>query len=108
MPGRPGSGRKFLFQALPIGPVNRSAPVYWANDLFLRRAISLAADMAESRRTPDPRNRRHGHARPPLSAALRTFSIAGQARLANLLGLAGPASGRAPVHPLHSTRGPPR
>ena len=62
----------------------RSAPVYWANDLFLRRAISLAADMAESGRTPDPRTGRHGHSRPPLSAARRTLSSPGQARLANL------------------------
>jgi len=37
-----------LFQPLPIGANGRPAPVYWANDLFLRRAISLAADMAES------------------------------------------------------------
>ena len=84
----------------------RSAPVYWANDLFLRRAISLAADMAESGRTPDPRNRRHGHSRPPLSAALRAVASSGQARLANLLGPAAPAPARAALHLAHSSERP--
>ena len=62
--------------------------------------------MAESGRTSDPRNCRHGHSRPPLSAALRTFSSSGQARLANLLGPAAPASARASLHLAHSSERP--
>src|SRR6202041_2945476 len=81
-------------------------PVYWANDLFLRRAISLAAVMAESGRTSYPRNCRHGHSRPPLSAALRAVYSPGQARLANLLGAAAPASARASLHLAHSSKRP--
>ena len=42
----------------------RCLAVYWANDLFLRRALSLAADMAESGRLPAPRICRHGHCAP--------------------------------------------
>src|SRR5438105_8303588 len=79
-------------------------PVYWANDLFLRRAISLAADVAESGRTPDPRTNRYGHSRPSLSAALRTFDSPGQARLANLLGSAAAASPRPSLHAPNSSK----
>src|SRR5487761_2586458 len=89
-----------------MGSVGGPAPVYWANDLVLRRAISLAADMAESGRTPDPRNRSHGHSRPPLSAALRTFSPSGPARLTNLFGSAAPPSARAPLHLAHTSKRP--
>ena len=89
-----------------MGSDRRSAPVYWANDLFLRRAISLAADMAESGRTPDPRTCRHGHSRPPLSAARRTLSTSGQTRLADLFDPAAPASARAALHLAHSSERP--
>ena len=64
--------QNFWFQPHPVEVRDGPAPVYWANDLFLRRAISLAADMAESGRTPAPRTCRHGHSRAPLSAARRT------------------------------------
>jgi hypothetical protein len=40
--------KNFWFQPLPVEADWPAAPVYWANDLFLRGAISLAADMAES------------------------------------------------------------
>ena len=94
---------KFLFQPHPVEAISRAAPVYWANDLFLRRAISLAADMAKSGRTPAPRTCRHGHSRAPLSAARRTFDSFRQARLANLLDSAAPASPRAALHLAHSS-----
>src|SRR5471032_2287205 len=95
-------GQIFLLQPLPVGADNRSTPVYWANDLFLRRAISLAAVMAESGRTPDPRTCRHGHPRSSLSAARRACQTFGQARLANLFGSAAPAPARAALHLAHS------
>ena len=102
----PGSIQNFWFQAHPVEAGPRPAPVYWANDLFLRRAISLAADMAESGRTPAPRTDRHGHSRAPLSAARRTFSTPGQARLANLFDQAAPAPARAALHLAHSSQRP--
>ena len=72
-----GSVPSKIFCSRPIlwGSEPRPAPVYWANDLFLRRAISLAADMAESGRTPAPRTVRYGHTRAPLSAACRTSRL---------------------------------
>src|SRR5271154_2093056 len=96
----------FLFLTLPIGSAGASTPVYWANDLFLRRAISMAADMAESGRTLAPRISRHGHSRAPLSAALRTFSAFGQARIANLFGPASSAPARAALHLAHPPERP--
>src|ERR1700761_7827219 len=81
-----------------MGSAGGLPPVYWANDLFLRRAISLAAVMAESGRTLAPRNNRHGHTRAPLSAGLRTFSPFDQTRLPDLLGPAASAPARAPLH----------
>jgi hypothetical protein len=35
----PGSSQNFGFQPLPVEVNWLPAPVYWANDLFLRRAI---------------------------------------------------------------------
>src|SRR3954451_9707578 len=98
------SGGFFLLEAHPVGPNDVPTPVYWANDLFFRRAISMASDMAESGRTPDPRTSRHGHSRPPLSAALRTVDSSRQARLANLLGSTAPASPRAAIYVAHSSK----
>ena len=102
----PNPVRNFWFQPLPVGVLDRSAPVYWANDLFLRRAISLAADMAESGRTPAPRTFRHGYSRAPLSAACRTLDCFGQTRLANLCDQIAPASACAPLHLAHSSDRP--
>src|SRR5438105_13850934 len=76
-------------------------PVYWANDLFLRRAISLAADVADSGRTAPPRTSRHGYPRASLPAARRTLDSRGQARLAILLRQAPAAPARAPLHLAH-------
>src|SRR5579872_1057115 len=90
-----------LFLPHSVGSEGAPPPVYCAHDLFLRRAISLAADMAESGRPLTPRNSGHGHSRAPLSAALCTISPADQARLANLFGAAAPASARAPVRAAH-------
>ena len=70
-----GFDPKFLVPAPAGRGLRTPAPVYWANDLFLRRAISLAADMAKSGRTPAPRTFRHGHSRAPLSAARRTPTL---------------------------------
>src|SRR5476651_316496 len=92
----------FLCRPLPVEVDGRSAPVSWANDLFLRRTISLAAVVAESGRTPDPRTCRHGHPRSSLSAARRACQTSGQARLANLFGSAAPAPARAALHLAHS------
>ena len=47
-------GEKSRFQPQSVGSPGRQTPVYWANDLFLRRALSLAAVMAESGRSPAP------------------------------------------------------
>ena len=88
------------------GDPARPAPVYWANDLFLRRPISLAADMAESGRTSSPRTDRHGHSRPPLSAASRTSDSSGQARFANLFDSAAPASACPALHLAHPSERP--
>src|SRR5207248_1682355 len=82
------------------------APVYWANDLFLRRAISVAADMAASGRTPAPRTLRHGHPRAPLSAARRTRDSCRQARLPIFCDPATPAPPRAALYPAHSSDRP--
>src|SRR5471032_3268565 len=99
-------GRIFLLQPLPVEAGSRFTPVYWANDLFLRRAISLAAVMAESGRTPDPRTCRHGHPRPSLQAARRACQTSGQARLANLFGPAAPAPACAALYLAHSSNRP--
>ena len=53
-----------------------------------------------------PRTCRHGHSRPPLSAARRTLSTSGQARLANLFDPAAPAPPRAALHLAHSSERP--
>ena len=62
--------------------------------------------MAESGRTPAPRTCRHGHSRPPLSAARRTRDSSGQARLANLFDQAAPAPPRAALHLAHPSDRP--
>src|SRR5580704_9721083 len=90
--------------------MERFAPVYWANDLFLRRALYLAADMAESGRTATPRNDRHGYPRAPVSAPRRTFDSFGQAWLASFRGSAAKAPACAPLHltnPSDGSRGDP-
>src|SRR5215469_7160290 len=99
-------GRKFRPKAHSVGPDSRRAPVYWANDLFLRRAISMAADMAESGRTAPPRTYRHGHSRAPVSAPRRTLDSSGQAWLASLCGPAETASARAALHLAHPSDRP--
>src|SRR5215472_3739762 len=80
-------------------------PVYWANDLFLRRAISVATDMAESGGTALPRIHRHGYSRAPLSAASRTVDSCHQARLPVFRDKTSPAPARAPLHAPHPSDG---
>src|SRR4051812_31004741 len=104
------SAQNFWFQPLPVGAEYSPPPVYWANDLFLRRTISMAtrvaAVMAESGRTPAPRTVRHGYSRPPLSAARRTLDSRGHPRLAILLDQAAAAPPRAALHLAHPSDRP--
>src|SRR3954451_8893730 len=96
-------GEKLGFQPQSVGSPGRQTPVYWANDLFLRRALSLAAVMAESGRSPAPRTDRHGHSRTPLSAALRAEAPPDLPRFAIFFDSTAPASPRAPVHAQNSS-----
>ncbi len=89
-----------------MGPNPPLAPVYWANDLFLRGAIALASDVAESGRASPPRTDRHGYSRPPLSAARRTFDSPGQTRLAIFRHSIAPAPAGASVHVAHPSNRP--
>src|SRR6266849_1280186 len=94
----PVGDQKFLARPHPVGSAGHLTPVYWANDLFLRGAIYLAADMAESGRTATPRNDRNGHPRAPLSAPCRTVDSFGQTWLASVRDPIAPAPARAPLH----------
>ena len=80
--------------------------VYWANDLFSRRPLSMAEDMAESPGLPAVRNFRHGRSRTALSASRRTSLDSRQAWLAGFRGSAATASPRAPLHAAHSSERP--
>src|SRR6266436_2975997 len=94
----PVGDQKFLARPHPVGSARDLPPVYWANDLFLRGAIYLAADMAESGRTITPRNDRNGYPRAPLSAPCRTVDSFGQTWLASIRDPIAPASARAPLY----------